>query len=70
MMNDTSLTDEKFWNEYWENVSLPSEIKRTEGELLINILLDTFDKHLPKSFMHVSQVSSGRSADFQDCTSF
>lgn len=49
MMNDTSLTDEKFWNEYWENVSLPSEIKRTEGELLINILLDTFDKHLPKS---------------------
>lgn len=47
-MNEPELTNEKFWDEYWENYPLPSEIKKTKSELFLNILLETFDKYLPE----------------------
>lgn len=48
-MSNSVLTDEKFWDEYWQNIPLPSEIKKEKSELFLNILLETFDKYLPKS---------------------
>jgi len=47
-MNKEELTSEQFWNEYWEDYPLPSEIKRSKGELFLNTLLDTFDNYLPR----------------------
>lgn len=47
-MSKSDLTNKNFWDEYWENSPLPSEIKRSNKELFLNILLDAFDKFLPK----------------------
>ncbi len=48
-MIQEELTSEQFWDDYWEDYPLPAEIKKTEGELFLNILLDNFDKYLPKT---------------------
>jgi len=42
------LTNEQFWDQYWENYQLPAEIKKNREELFQNILLETFEKYLPK----------------------
>ena len=45
---DGELTDESYWDDYWENVRLPTEITRRPGAVYLNSILDVFDKYLPK----------------------
>ncbi len=43
------LTDRQFWDQYWNRVTLPSEIRRSDGNLYINAILDVFDAFIPKN---------------------
>jgi 2-polyprenyl-3-methyl-5-hydroxy-6-metoxy-1,4-benzoquinol methylase len=39
------LTEEQYWDDYWTNLSLPSEIKRTKKSYYLNEILNVFDKY-------------------------
>lgn len=45
MMNN--FTEKEYWDKYWKNHKGPFEIKRRENELLLNEILDIFDRYLP-----------------------
>jgi len=50
-MYQNKLTELNHWNDYWESVSLPSEIKKTKKGHYLNEILKVFDKnfqHNPK----------------------
>ena len=47
-MQKDHLTDQDYWDNYWENLPLPIEIKKRKKELHINEILNVFDQYLPK----------------------
>ena len=42
-----NFTEKEYWEKYWKNHKGPFEIKRRENELLLNEILDIFDRYLP-----------------------
>jgi SAM-dependent methyltransferase len=42
-----ALTDAAFWDDYWRNIPLPSEVKHTPTGLYMNAILGVLDRHLP-----------------------
>lgn len=42
------LTEQIFWDDYWNKKNLPLEIKREDKNLFLNEILNTIDRHLPK----------------------
>jgi hypothetical protein len=47
-MTQDKLTEQYYWDDYWENLSLPSEIKKTRGNYYLNEILKVFDKYFPQ----------------------
>jgi len=45
-MGKNDLIDKKYWNNYWKDISLPLEIKKTKKNLYLNEILNVFDKYL------------------------
>lgn len=43
-----SLTDETYWDSYWEAIALPQEIARGKSSYYLNQILDVFDACLGK----------------------
>ena len=48
MKNDGDLTDEAYWDAYWQDYKLPTEVRRKPGAVYVNSILDVFDRFLPK----------------------
>ncbi len=48
MRDYEKLTEESYWNEYWENIQLPLAVKKTREHLYLNEILKIFDQYLPK----------------------
>jgi hypothetical protein len=48
-MKNDKLTEKKFWDDYWDEYSLPSEIKKTQKNYYLNEILNIFDKYLPQN---------------------
>jgi SAM-dependent methyltransferase len=48
-MNDYTLTEKIYWDNYWEKFSLPIEVKKSARKLYLNEILNIFDKYLPKN---------------------
>src|SRR5580765_4815670 len=46
---NNSLTEKKYWDDYWDHYTLPCEIKRSGHSLFLNELLNVFDKYLPEN---------------------
>ncbi len=46
-MSTKKLTEKEYWEKYWEKYKEAFEIKRTKRGLLVNEILDIFDKYLP-----------------------
>jgi len=46
-LNSDRLTEPSFWEDYWNKISLPLEIKRSKRHLFLNEILEVFDKYLP-----------------------
>jgi SAM-dependent methyltransferase len=42
------LTDQVYWDDYWDNITLPSEMRHEPGAVYVNSILGVFDRHLPK----------------------
>jgi len=42
------LTEQQYWDDYWENLSLPAEIKKTKNNHYLNEILGVLDKNLPR----------------------
>ena len=53
-----SLTDQTYWDDYWQQVSLPREIRRDARGFYLNAILDVFDRHLPSN-PHLSIAELG-----------
>ena len=47
-MNSDRLTEPSFWEDHWDKISLPLEIKRSKKHLFLNEILNVFDKYLPR----------------------
>lgn len=47
-MPDERLTDESFWDDYWEGLQLPQEVRRSESSSAVNAILDVFERYLPR----------------------
>lgn len=45
-MDNERLTTREYWDDYWISILLPLEIKRSKRNLLINEILNVFDKYL------------------------
>jgi len=41
------LTDKKYWDNYWRNITLPMEIKYNRADPFINEILKIYKRHLP-----------------------
>ena len=41
------LTDQSYWDDYWNSLSLPRECTRQPRSFYQNAILDVFDRHLP-----------------------
>lgn len=51
------LTDEGFWNSYWEeHVHISGEIRREDASLQVQAILDVIDRHLPAKGASVLEV--------------
>lgn len=48
-MGNDKLTEQHFWDDYWDGISLPSEIKKTKKNYYLNEILNVFDNYLPKN---------------------
>ena len=46
MSTTFELTDDEYWDAYWDAVELPAEIRRSRDSLYINEILDRFDRWL------------------------
>lgn len=46
-VNALGLTDEEYWDAYWNALKLPVEIRRHPRSLYLNAILDCVDRHLP-----------------------
>lgn len=46
--NETRLTKQEYWEDYWSSYKLPLEIKKSKDSLYLNEILNTFDTYLPK----------------------
>ncbi len=42
-----TLTDQAYWDDYWNRLTLPREYKRGPRSFYLNAILDVFDHHLP-----------------------
>jgi 2-polyprenyl-3-methyl-5-hydroxy-6-metoxy-1,4-benzoquinol methylase len=47
-MQDNKLVEQKFWEEHWDRVVLPAEMKKTKRNSFLNYLLKVFDRFFPK----------------------
>jgi hypothetical protein len=47
-MHDSELTQREFWERYWEDWSLPAEIRKSKQDLYQNEILRVFDPYWPK----------------------
>ncbi len=47
-MRPATLTDQSFWDDYWDNLSLPRECIRQPRSFYLNAILDVFDGYLPR----------------------
>jgi 2-polyprenyl-3-methyl-5-hydroxy-6-metoxy-1,4-benzoquinol methylase len=45
---ENDLTQQSYWDDYWQNFPLPAEIKKSNRQLYINEILKVFDVHMPK----------------------
>jgi len=43
IMNEYTLTEKIYWDNYWEKFSLPIEIKKSARKLYLNEILNIFD---------------------------
>ena len=46
-MDPDRLTQEEYWDNYWRNLRLPSEIRKVPGNLYLNAILRVFDRYFP-----------------------
>lgn len=46
-MRNFKMTEQEYWDNYWNAISLPKEIKKTKKTLFINEILEIFDEYLP-----------------------
>jgi hypothetical protein len=44
-----TLTDQSYWDDYWNRLSLPREYARHARAFYQNAILDVFDRHLPRN---------------------
>lgn len=55
-MTDDKLTERQHWNDYWSNLDLPVEIKKSGENFLLNEELKVFDKYLPKKKISALEI--------------
>jgi 2-polyprenyl-3-methyl-5-hydroxy-6-metoxy-1,4-benzoquinol methylase len=55
MAND-KLTEKQHWDDYWSNVDLPVEIKKSDDTFLLNEELKVFTKYLPKKKLSALEI--------------
>lgn len=55
MIND-KLTEQSHWDNYWENVQLPVEIKSSESNFVLKEELKIFEKYLPKEKLSILEI--------------
>jgi len=48
-MKQNRLTKQQDWEDYWDKLKLPAEIKKSKNNLYLNEILKIFDKFLPKN---------------------
>jgi SAM-dependent methyltransferase len=47
-MHNNELTQQEFWEDYWEGLSIPAEIRKSKHNLYQNEILRVFDSYLPR----------------------
>jgi len=52
-------TDQPYWDEYWDDISLPAEATRLQGDDHGNSILDVLDRHLPRVAGHTAAEIGG-----------
>jgi len=55
-MTRNKLTEKQHWDDYWENIELPIEIKMSADNLLLNEELKVFEKYLPQKPLSVLEI--------------
>jgi len=45
-MDNYDLAEQRFWNNYWKGISLPTEYKKKREKLYLNEILKIFDEYL------------------------
>lgn len=55
-MDKTKLTEKAYWDDLWDGASLPAQISRLDGNLLLNKELDIFEKYLPKEKLSILEI--------------
>ena len=48
-MDENSLTGQAYWDEYWEKVDVPQEVRKGKKSLYLNEILTVFDTYLPRN---------------------
>lgn len=48
-MDNHKLTPQVYWDNYWSNITLPLEIRKSKKALCLNEILSIFDQYLPKN---------------------
>lgn len=46
-MKENKLTEQEFWEQYWDNRTSGIEVKKEKKNLFVNEILNVFDKYLP-----------------------
>lgn len=55
-MSGKRLTEKQHWDDYWSKFELPVEIKKSEGNLLLNEELNIFDKYLTQKPLSILEI--------------
>jgi len=55
-MSCDRLTERKFWDDYWDGLKIPAEIKRSDTNFLLNEELNVFEKYLPKKTLSAIEI--------------
>lgn len=55
-MNDNKLTEKEYWDNYWESIDLPIEVKKGKDNFLLNEELKIFEKFLPKKKLSILEI--------------